>query len=71
MHDFDEIYDKAIKLIRRTKYASIRHFQLKLYLGYHSASKLADMLIERGVLSRADGNHPDDDLIINTENLPK
>ncbi len=51
----DELYTKAIELIRIEKKASTSFLQRKLQIGYNRAARIIDMLEENGIVSKA--NH--------------
>ena len=54
--DYEELYEMALEIIRTTKRASIPHFQIQMGIGYNHASRLMDLLEERGVVGeRKDG----------------
>ena len=54
--DYEELYEMALEIIRTTKRASIPHFQIQMGIGYNRASRLMDLLEERGVVGeRKDG----------------
>ena len=54
--DYEELYKMALEIIRTTKRASIPHFQIQMGIGYNRASRLMDLLEERGVVGeRKDG----------------
>ena len=48
--DDEELYEKALEVIRTTKRASISLFQRLMGIGYNHASRLMDLLEERGVV---------------------
>lgn len=53
--DDEELYKKALEVIRATKRASIPLFQRRMGIGYNHASRLMDLLEERGVVGEAGG----------------
>ena len=54
--DDEELYEMALEIIRTTKRASTSHFQIQMGIGYNRASRLMDLLEERGVVGeRKDG----------------
>lgn len=46
----EEVYRRALDVIRVTKRASVPHIQLQLKIGFNRASKIIEMLEERGVV---------------------
>ena len=55
LNNQDELYTKAIELIRTEKKASTSFLQRKLQIGYNRAARIIDMLEENGIVSKA--NH--------------
>lgn len=57
--DRDEVlFDRALELIRTTGRASISHFQRQLDIGYNTAARLMDRLVEREIVSPVTGPGP-------------
>ena len=46
----EEVYRRALDVIRVTKRASVPHIQLQLKIGFNRASRIIEMLEERGVV---------------------
>ena len=46
----EEVYRRALDVIRVTKRASVPHIQLQLKIGFNHASRIIEMLEERGVV---------------------
>ena len=59
----DEIYNKALEVVRTTRRASTSHLQRRMKIGYNHAARLIDMLEERGVIGPARGAGPREILI--------
>ena len=55
LNNQDELYTKAIEIIRTEKKASTSFLQRKLQIGYNRAARIIDMLEENGIVSKA--NH--------------
>jgi S-DNA-T family DNA segregation ATPase FtsK/SpoIIIE len=51
----DELLDEAIELVRQEQHASTTFLQRRLRIGYVRASRLMDMLEEKGVIGPAEG----------------
>jgi len=51
----DELYTKALEIIKSEGKASTSFLQRKLQIGYNRAARIIDMMEERGIVSRA--NH--------------
>ena len=59
----EELYNKALEVVRLTKRASISHLQRRMGIGYNHAARLVDLLEDRGVLGPAKPTGPRDILI--------
>ena len=59
----DEIYNKALEVVRTTRRASTSHLQRRMKIGYNHAARLIDMLEERGVIGPARGAGPREILV--------
>ena len=59
----DEIYNKALEVVRATRRASTSHLQRRMKIGYNHAARLIDMLEERGVIGPARGAGPREILV--------
>ena len=46
----EELYNRALEVVRTTKRASISHLQRKMGIGYNHAAHLIDLLEDRGVI---------------------
>ncbi len=56
-----EMYNKAVELVRQRKKASVSLLQRQLRIGYTRAARLIDMMEERGIVGPAkDGSNPRD-----------
>ena len=51
----DELYNKAINIVRSEGKASTSFLQRKLQIGYNRAARIIDMMEEKGIVSKA--NH--------------
>jgi S-DNA-T family DNA segregation ATPase FtsK/SpoIIIE len=51
----EEVYKQALDVIRVTKRASISHFQRRMGIGYNHATRIIDMLEERGIIGAPNG----------------
>ncbi len=51
----DEMYNKALEVIKSDGKASTSYLQRKLQIGYNRAARIIDLMEERGVVSKA--NH--------------
>ena len=51
----DELYDKALGIIKSEGKASTSFLQRKLQIGYNRAARIIDMMEEKGIVSKA--NH--------------
>ena len=54
----NDLYRKALEVVRATKRASISHFQRRLGIGYNHAARIVDLLEERGVIGTSKGAGP-------------
>ena len=59
----DDIYNRALEVVRATRRASTSHLQRRMKIGYNHAARLMDMLEERGVIGPARGAGPREILI--------
>ena len=51
----EELYNRALEVVRTTKRASISHLQRKMGIGYNHAAHLIDLLEDRGIIGPAVG----------------
>ena len=51
----DDLYEKALQIVRSESKASTSFLQRKLQIGYNRAARIIDMMEEKGVVSKA--NH--------------
>ena len=51
----EEVYKQALDVIRVTKRASISYFQRRMGIGYNHATRIIDMLEERGIIGPSNG----------------
>ena len=54
----EEMYERALEVVSRTKIASTSHFQRQLGIGYNHAARIIDMMEARGVVGPARGTGP-------------
>ncbi|MFN7684997.1 MAG: DNA translocase FtsK [Oligoflexia bacterium] len=54
----DELYDKAVELVREQGHASASFLQRRFKVGYNRASRLIETMEVRGVVGPADGARP-------------
>ncbi len=59
----DDIYNRALEVVRTTRRASTSHLQRRMKIGYNHAARLIDMLEERGVIGPARSAGPREILI--------
>jgi len=55
IEDGDELYSKALEIIKTEGKASTSFLQRKLQIGYNRAARIIDMMEEKGIVSKA--NH--------------
>ena len=53
--DSDELYSKALEIIKSEGKASTSFLQRKLQIGYNRAARIIDIMEEKGIVSKA--NH--------------
>ena len=54
----EEMYERALEVVRTTNHASTSHLQRKMGIGYNHAARLIDLLEERGVIGPQVGAQP-------------
>ena len=59
----DEIYNRALEVVRTTRRASTSHLQRRMKIGYNHAARLIDLLEERGVIGPTRGAGPREILV--------
>ncbi len=59
----EELYNRALEVVRLTKRASTSHLQRRMGIGYNHAARLIDLLEDRGVIGPAKGSGARDILI--------
>jgi S-DNA-T family DNA segregation ATPase FtsK/SpoIIIE len=59
----EELYSRALEVVRLTKRASTSHLQRRMSIGYNHAARLIDLLEERGVIGPIKPAGPRDILI--------
>ncbi|MEK7089658.1 MAG: DNA translocase FtsK, partial [Patescibacteria group bacterium] len=62
--DDDELFDEAVLAVRLAKKASASLLQRRLKVGYARASRLIDMMEERGMVGPGDGAKPREVLLV-------
>lgn len=55
-HEYDELYDKAVKIVTETRRASISLVQRKLKIGYNRAARLIEQMEADGVVTEMQSN---------------
>ena len=59
----EELYNRALEVVRMTRRASTSHLQRRMGIGYNHAARLIDLLEDRGVIGPAKGAGPREILI--------
>ena len=59
----DELYNRALEVVKLTRRASTSHLQRRMGIGYNHAARLIDLLEDRGVIGPAKGAGPRDILV--------
>ena len=59
----EELYNRALEVVRLTRRASTSHLQRRMGIGYNHAARLIDLLEDRGVIGPSKGAGPRDILI--------
>ena len=59
----EELYNRALEVVRMTRRASTSHLQRRMGIGYNHAARLIDLLEDRGVIGPARSAGPRDILI--------
>ena len=59
----EELYRRALEVVRLTRRASTSPLQRRMGIGYNHAARLIDMLEERGIIGQAKGAGPRDILV--------
>jgi len=63
----DDLYQSAVEIVSQHSQVSVSLLQRKLRIGYNRASRLMDLLEERGIVSQAENGRPRDVLVRNEE----
>ncbi len=53
--DYDEFYDRALRIVAETRNASISFLQRKLKIGYNRSARIVEKLEEEGIIGPSDG----------------
>lgn len=61
----DEMYDEAVALVARTRYASISIIKRNLHIGEKRAAKILELMEKEGIIGPSDGIKPREVLIKN------
>ena len=56
--DIENLYGRAVEVVKTTRRASLTHLQRQLNVGYQDAARLIDLLEERGVVGPASETSP-------------
>ena len=59
----EDLYNKALEVVRLTKRASTSHLQRRMGIGYNHAARLIDLLEDRGIIGPAKNAGPRDILV--------
>ena len=59
----EELYNRALEVVRMTGRASTSHLQRRMGIGYNHAARLIDLLEDRGIIGPAKGAGPRDILV--------
>ena len=59
----EELYNRALEVVKMTRRASTSHLQRRMGIGYNHAARLIDLLEDRGVIGPAKGAGPRDILV--------
>ena len=59
----EELYNRALEVVRMTRRASTSHLQRRMGIGYNHAARLIDLLEDRGVIGPAKGAGPREILV--------
>ena len=60
----EEMYARALEVVRTTNHASTSHLQRKMGIGYNHAARLIDLMEERGVIGPQVGAQPREILVL-------
>jgi len=61
--EYDDLYDKAVDLVIKTRQASISMIQRRLRIGYNRAARMIEIMERDGVVSKPQGSKPREVLI--------
>jgi len=61
--EYDDLYDKAVDLVIKTRQASISMIQRRLRIGYNRAARMIELMERDGVVSKPQGGKPREVLI--------
>jgi len=61
--EYDDLYDKAVDLVLRTRQASISMVQRRLRIGYNRAARMVEIMEREGVVSKPQGSKPREVLV--------
>ncbi|MEW5804986.1 MAG: DNA translocase FtsK 4TM domain-containing protein [bacterium] len=61
--EYDDLYDKAVDLVIKTRQASISMIQRRLRIGYNRAARMIELMERDGVVSKPQGSKPREVLI--------
>ena len=56
--EYDDLYDKALDLVVKTRHASISMIQRRLRIGYNRAARMIEIMEREGVVSKPNGSKP-------------
>ncbi len=66
IHEKDELYDEAVKLVIETNQASTSLLQRRMRLGYGRAARLIDIMEQQGIVGPPSGSKPRE-ILVNRE----
>lgn len=61
--EYDDLYDKAVDLVIKTRQASISMIQRRLRIGYNRAARMIEIMERDGVVSKPQGSKPREVLV--------
>lgn len=56
--DIENLYGRAVEVVKTTRRASLTHLQRQLNVSYQDAAQLIDLLEERGIVGPASETSP-------------
>lgn len=65
LEEVEYLYQEALEAVKNCNQCSPSFFQRKLQVGYAKASKIVDLLEERGIIGKFNGSKPREILLSN------